>query len=51
MPPRKSAKDFFSRARERGPDTNRDIVNMVEVKREVQWKIKDNYNRALGLWY
>jgi hypothetical protein len=32
---RRSPKDFFSKARERGSKTNKDIINEEEVKREL----------------
>jgi hypothetical protein len=48
--PRKSAKDFFSKACKRGSETNKDIINGEEVKRELAPKTKANYNYALALW-
>ena len=51
MAPRKSPKDFFRKARERGSETNKDIINEEEIKRELRKKTKYNYNRALALWH
>jgi hypothetical protein len=51
MPVRKFPKGFFSQARKRGSETNKDIVNREEVKRGLQPKTRDNYNRALALWH
>jgi len=47
MPKKKSPADFFQRAREKGSDINKAIVNGTAVKKHIEPK---NYARALGLW-
>jgi hypothetical protein len=51
MPTPNSAEGFFKRARERGAENETDIINDEEVKKELQLRTKNNYRRALALWY
>jgi hypothetical protein len=51
MPTPNSAEGFFKRARERGAENETDIINDEEVKKELQPRTKNNYRRALALWY
>jgi len=46
--PVKSLGEFFSRARVRGSETNKDIINEEEVRREVKPGTKHAYSRALA---
>jgi len=41
---------LFQRAREKGSDINRAIVNGTAVKKHIEPKTEKNYARALGLW-
>ena len=50
MPKKKSREEFFQRAREKGSDISKGIVNGDEVQKELQPKTWKNYARALGLW-
>jgi len=50
MPKKKSPEDFFQRAREKGSDINKAIVNGSAVKKHLEPKTEKNYARALGLW-
>ncbi|KAL2041983.1 hypothetical protein N7G274_005171 [Stereocaulon virgatum] len=50
MPKKKSPEDFFQRAREKGSDINKSIVNGSAVKKHIEPKTEKNYARALGLW-
>lgn len=50
MPKKKSPEDFFQRAREKGSDINKAIVNGSAVKKHIEPKTEKNYARALGLW-
>jgi hypothetical protein len=47
--PKKSREDFFQRAREKGSDINKEIVNGTEVQRHLEPKTEKNYARALDL--
>jgi hypothetical protein len=51
MPKRKSPKDFFQRARDKGSESNKDIVNGDEIRKKLQPKTEKNYTRALKLWH
>jgi hypothetical protein len=44
-----SAEVFFRRARQKGSENNKDIINGVEIKKELQSGTKKNYYRALAL--
>ena len=46
-----SAEAFFRRARQKGSENNKDIINGVEIKKELQPGTKRNYCRALALWH
>ena len=50
MPKKKSPEEFFQRARKKGSDISKGIVNGDEVRKELQPKTGKNYARALGLW-
>ena len=50
MPKKKSPEDFFQRAREKGSNSNKAIVNGTVVKKHLEPKTEKNYTRALGLW-
>jgi len=50
MPKKKSPEDFFKRAREKGSNINKEIVNGTEVKKPLQPKTQKNYAHALDLW-
>ena len=47
--PKISVAEFFQRAREKGTEENKEIVNDEEVKKELQPGTKRNYRRALAL--
>jgi hypothetical protein len=44
-----SAKALFRRAHQKGAENNKDIINDVEIKKELQLIIKRGYRRALAL--
>ena len=48
--PKKSPEDIFQRAREKGSDINKAIVNGIAVKEPLQPKTEKNYARSLDLW-
>ena len=50
MPKKKSPEDFFRRAREKGSEINKEIVNSTEVQKHLEDKTVKNYARALDLW-
>jgi len=50
MSKKKFLKNFFQRAREKGSDINKAIVNGSAVKKHLEPKIEKNYAWALGLW-
>lgn len=50
MPKKKSPEDFFQRARAKGSDINKAIVNGTAVKKPLQPKTEKNYARSLDLW-
>ena len=50
MPKKKSLEDFFRRAREKGSEINKEIVNDTEVQKHLEDKTAKNYARALNLW-
>ncbi|KAK3169331.1 hypothetical protein OEA41_008714 [Lepraria neglecta] len=50
MPKKKSPEDFFQRAREKGSNINKAIVNGTAVKKTLQPKTEKNYARSLDLW-
>lgn len=47
--PKKSSEVFFQRAREKGSDINKAIVNGTAVKKHIEPKTEKNDARALGL--
>ena len=50
MPKKKSPEDFFQRAREKGSNINKAIVNGTAGNKHIEPKTEKNYARALGLW-
>ena len=42
MPKKKSPEDFFRRAREKGSDANKEIVNGTEVQKHLEPKTEKN---------
>jgi hypothetical protein len=50
MPKKKSPKEYLQRAREKGSENNKDIVDGTEVKKRLQPKTENNYARASNLW-
>jgi hypothetical protein len=51
MPKPNPAEAFFRRARQKGAENNKDIINDVEIKKELQPATKRGYRRALVLWH
>jgi hypothetical protein len=51
MPKRKLPKDFFQKARDKGSESNKDIVNGDEIRKKLQPKTEKNYTYALKLWH
>jgi hypothetical protein len=51
MPKPNSAEAIFRRARQKGAGNNKDIINNVEIKKELQPGTERNYRRALALWH
>lgn len=50
MPQKKSAKAFLQRARAKGSDLNKDIVDGKEVLKHLEPKTLQSYARSLDLW-
>ena len=50
MTKKKSPKDFFKQARDKGSESNKDIVNGEEVRKKLQPKTEKSYARMLELW-
>ena len=48
MPKKKSPEDFFQRAREKGSDINKAIVNSTAVKKHLEPKTEKNYGAGIG---
>jgi hypothetical protein len=49
MPKPNSAEALFRRAYQKDAENNKDIINDVEIKKELQPVIKRGYRRALAL--
>jgi hypothetical protein len=46
-----SAEALFRRARQKGAENNKDIIDDVEIKKELQPATKRGYRRALAFWH
>lgn len=49
MPKKKPPQEHLQRAREKGSENNKDIVNSTEIKKTLQPKTEDSYARSLNL--
>jgi hypothetical protein len=49
MPKPNSAEAFFRRARQKDSENNKDIINDMKIKKELQPVIKKGYYRTLAL--
>jgi hypothetical protein len=49
MPKPNSAEAFFRQAYQKGSKNNKDIINDVKIKKELQSRTKRSYCRALAL--